>query len=702
MDYKEGSTVYILGKPIALGKELGRGGEGTVFRQNAFPGQVIKIYNKQIPDETVNKIKAFVKLGVNNPQICGPLYPVFSSNGKGRDSLIGFTMYESHGITLDRRLSELFNENNNKNGRERLIKIAVEILKLYDVLYSVPDHRILIGDINLQNIMVDGLKPYLIDVDSIQLNNMNCKVCRPEFLSARMQKAKLHETPRNGKDESFAIATLIFMILFCRRAPFARKNGDSPSENILNCKFQYNVDGTVKPDVPNGNYQYVWAYLPSYLREAFCRVFGSVNQTDWPEHREWLGLMKRYQNEFADIVRQDVAASALWQKAPPVRKTEVKCRHCGKSFTSTAFPPDTYCPACSKMTVVQCPVCGRQKNVHFYEVDNSKPAICQSCIEKSKKEAGTFNSLVRKMSEVEDYSGPELFEKRLNLFRSSCDKLKQEAIPLLAHVDSSVAENLKRQLSNQEFLIEHEREVFMPLIERLETMKLSYKGNPDYDSVLKSVKSGTCTVEGRMMPYSAFPFSKTMLKILEDYSGRINSYLAYKPMFDYISGSNREAVSKGKTIAELKKDAEIVKAHFNLAEDDLLLLNKLMAKAEKQTLRGPKLWGGFSLTLFALCLLFVYQAYVLFGVSTFHLPVAVILLAVSLAIGLINCDKKPMIKVLSLGLDAASAVLVIMMSPFGGSYVLCWIPMNIALVSGFVAFICGYLLTPLGKKGKGE
>ena len=92
----------------------------------------------------------------------------------------------------------------------------------------------------------------------------------------------------------------------------------------------------------------------------------------------------------------------------------------------------------------------------------------------------------------------------------------------------------------------------------------------------------------------------------------------------------------------------------------------------------------------------------LFGVSTFHLPVAVILLAVSLAIGLINCDKKPMIKVLSLGLDAASAVLVIMMSPFGGSYVLCWIPMNIALVSGFVAFICGYLLTPLGKKGKGE
>ena len=78
------------GYPITLSKELGRGGEGTVFIIQNNPSLVAKIYSK-IPDqEKIDKIFAMIGMG-NEKLLRLATWPINSIHGKD-NKLIGFVM----------------------------------------------------------------------------------------------------------------------------------------------------------------------------------------------------------------------------------------------------------------------------------------------------------------------------------------------------------------------------------------------------------------------------------------------------------------------------------------------------------------------------------------------------------------------------------------------------------------------------------
>lgn len=712
-EYSNGSIVFINSKAYKLTENVGSGGEGTVYKSSGLKGQVIKIYRKDIPREKIDKIKTYVKLDIDNEHICGPRYPVFSSMDAKADNLIGFTMFESHGEVLDKKISELYGKGS-KYSRKDLVTLIVRILELYDVLYSVHDTTILIGDINLQNIMVDErLQPYLIDVDSVQIGNRRCAVGRPEFLSARLQTESADTQNgssgllRNTKDESFAIATLIFMLLFSRKAPFAKIGGGSPTDNIIACKFQYNRDGSVKRDVPPGKYKHIWSYIPSYLREAFCRVFGSLNQEKWPDYREWLGLMQRYQSEFNAIINRDPVANELLPETSAQDKIEVKCSCCGKSFMTLAKSRSKYCPECMREVKVTCNICGKAYKTRFYEIKTGHTQICTSCRKEASQIPSTIDSQLAEYSKPVKYTGPEVFVTRFKKFESYCSGTFQKQISILSMLDASETKTQKTKLEKFEVFMKHEQEVFQPIMGRLETLRFSFENNTAIEELEKNIMTGTCKIGGMLIPYSYLPFFPTLEMALDGEKQVLGEFREFKHSYDILTALTPKSECPGNAEAEyLKSQANEVRKHYTIQSEEMEKLEQglktleiLQIKKLEKRFKSTRMTEGMLLMCFALTALFGFQLYQLSMLSTSRLIIAAALLVLSLFVGFPNESE-------GVGANFLLCGISILVLGWGVSadlsYVLSHMPIGFVLAVGFASFLIGYLMIPLEKNIKKE
>nr|WP_230972468.1 hypothetical protein [Archaeoglobus neptunius] len=339
---KEGDIVFLSnGERVRLVETISSGGEGTVY-QTDVPNLVAKIYRKErITADLKEKVSVMVKLreflhvDKSDFSIVWPKALVFNS----KKEFVGYVMSRADGTPLQKicNSSTLLRKYRHVK-RSDLVKIAINTLKALDHLYS---YRVLMGDVNQLNILVDEkLKVYLIDTDSYQIGPFVCKVGKPEFSHPDWIGSKYEDNPRSPRSEGFALAILVFMILLPGKHPFSKIGGEGVIDNIKQRFFPYAVRGTDVSSyerAPAGYWRYIWSHTPPKVKEILHDILvGEREPLTYEELRatvnELIYYLEKYRSEILSGKRTDDVFPTYYFIPDYIPKKKLICPRCKKTF----------------------------------------------------------------------------------------------------------------------------------------------------------------------------------------------------------------------------------------------------------------------------------------------------------------------------------------------------------------------------------
>ena len=309
------------GRPIGLGSELSRGGEGTVFRIPGFPGKVAKIFHDpKRSAEQEQKLK-YLRSRKQSAVISGTLiasFPeelLYTADGCCCGYIMQY-MPTTMNLSLVTRDSALRTKALPGLNYRGLITIAYNLAEAIAHLHS---HNIVVGDMNQKNILVnpDGTV-YLIDVNSFDVTDDQgvhypCSVGFSELLAPELQSEGLLKDKRFTREsDCFTLAVHIFHLLMQNADPFSfvprtSRSASVPvfSLNASNNEAIIRGESVFFREVPGKALPH-WVppldMLPPYIVELFRRTFGYEDGTApetiarRPTAEEWVaGLAKLYQ-----------------------------------------------------------------------------------------------------------------------------------------------------------------------------------------------------------------------------------------------------------------------------------------------------------------------------------------------------------------------------------------------------------------------
>lgn len=382
------------GKSYILERKVGEGGEGVIY--DVGNGKVAKIYFENKNDlYRLEKLKLMTSKHIEYDGICFPQEILYNRDNE----FVGYIMPLAKGKKL---LTTIYSKkdliDNFPNWKKvDLVDLCITILEKINYLHSC---NILLGDINENNILiVSPSEVYFVDTDSYQIEGFPCPVGTPHYLAPELQGKSLSDILRTKGNENFAIATLLFMILHCGKAPYAQKYSESSmEENIKNMQFPYSCKKKYTGREPNGNYPNMWSHLASYVQELFFYTFQKGEKYAVEEQRvnckTWLRYLRQYSDGLYDgsIEKSDSMSIEIFPNRPRVSHT---CRVCGYEARELF---DGLCIRCSdnnKVCVTRiCIECGEKYNltygqVLFYaEKGLNLPRRCKNCRKNRKNNNG--------------------------------------------------------------------------------------------------------------------------------------------------------------------------------------------------------------------------------------------------------------------------------------------------------------------------
>lgn len=399
---------YELGMPINAdkgGQESSSGGEGTVYR--ASGGQAFKIYKKEhLNAQTIDKITAMVNKKPNlSDNICWPQQLLFESS-KLRIP-VGFSMKniksELEEIpTLDKLISakEYFVK---QWGWTRLSFVRV-CIKIAETFLQLHKNGILMGDVNTKNILVGkNCNVFFIDVDSYQFDEFLCPVGTPEFASPRIHSlgGQYGVIKRTEDDERFAIAMLIYRILFFNAMPFYPNDFDVKNA-IINHHFRFEDDNCTAGDV------LIWKNLTPDLRKTFSDAFLKGKYVD---ESVWISqLNDLYTCIDAGYLSNELSPTAAIENEQfKIKKfKKVACVRCGASIElpQDAAEKAELCSSCKEIK--------KNNNRRIFRVN------CKKC-----KKAFTLNPWDSGEIDTDDCLCPDCDENSTLTFNLEEDNLKK-------------------------------------------------------------------------------------------------------------------------------------------------------------------------------------------------------------------------------------------------------------------------------------
>lgn len=268
------------GKQYKLIKQLGKGGEGTVYT-TSDPNLVIKVYHpNKVTKEIERKLLCMLQhpidpmAGIGKLLIAWPQDVVYQNN-----TFVGYAMpfvKDTHPIYIVCR-------NNEKHVRD-----CHEVFPNYDWRYSlmvayhlawavayIHKHGYVIGDMNSNNIVVHGDGTItILDVDSFDITDpvtkehFPCTVGICEFLAPELQGRNLKTARFSKETDEFALAVHIFILLMNNYHPFTMRDvsaGESFSGNVHTlAKPKQSIPQDQKMiNIVNGNCPYIRS-IPGY------------------------------------------------------------------------------------------------------------------------------------------------------------------------------------------------------------------------------------------------------------------------------------------------------------------------------------------------------------------------------------------------------------------------------------------------------
>lgn len=282
--------LYIDGKPVRLGKQLGKGGEGEVFALADMDGHAVKIYAN--PDaKREAKITAMISGGLakGSSLIAFPS-AIVRDNKK---NFVGFAMRLVAGHTS---LHDLYAPGSRKIHFPKAdyrftLRAATNIARAVAKIHEL---GAVIGDINHSGILISKeAVAALIDADSFQFGRDHlCRVGVAEYTPPELQGQRLDGVLRTPNHDSFGLAVVIFQLLFMGRHPFMGRyaRGDMPVEKaIAEYRFAYSNMRDTSMTPPPGACQL--EAFPAFVGAAFEAAF-APNATARPTALQWVNTLE--------------------------------------------------------------------------------------------------------------------------------------------------------------------------------------------------------------------------------------------------------------------------------------------------------------------------------------------------------------------------------------------------------------------------
>ena len=298
-------TIDGRGHPVRFGKEIGRGGEGTVFELIDRPDVVAKIYRRRPDREKTAKLSAMVELG-SNRLLRLTTWPVDIVRDRSNRATVGILMpripagfKDIHDLYSPKsRLSEF-----PQADWRFLVHAAANVARAFAVIH---DHGHVIGDVNHGNLVVaEDATVKLIDCDSFQISHNGhhylCEVGVPTHTPTELQGQPLAGVIRTSNHDAFGLAIVIFQLLFVGRHPFAGRylaNADMPIEKAISeYRFAYGPSAAIRrmqppPNVPD--LQTVSVPVANLFERAFSPDGAKPNGR--PAAKDWIPALDRLSN----------------------------------------------------------------------------------------------------------------------------------------------------------------------------------------------------------------------------------------------------------------------------------------------------------------------------------------------------------------------------------------------------------------------
>jgi DNA-binding helix-hairpin-helix protein with protein kinase domain len=295
------------GRLIALGKELGSGGEGAVFEVGDDPRLAAKIYHRPLDAAKADKLRAMAALA--SPELTAFASWPLAVLHNGQPNLVS-------GIVLPRvkdhdEIHKLYSPAQRKfeypdKDWAFLVHAAMNCAAAFDAIHG-QSH--VIGDVNQGNVLVSPRGTvFLIDCDSFQVHADGrlflCDVGVPQYTPPELQGQGFRGLARTVNHDRFGLAVLIFHLLFMGRHPFAGRfagPGDMPIEQAI-AEYRYAFSGDaaalyMAPPPQTLPIDQIAPQVAPLFERAFDR--GSEHPDARPTAEEWhnvlAGMLKQLQ-----------------------------------------------------------------------------------------------------------------------------------------------------------------------------------------------------------------------------------------------------------------------------------------------------------------------------------------------------------------------------------------------------------------------
>lgn len=291
----------ISNKQIALGQELGSGGEAIVYELQSNPDSVAKIYHRaKCPP--VEKLKLMMANPPKDPTRSLHHVSISWISDLVQDNtgcIVGYLMPKiSHGIAIHK----LYHP---RTRRKNYIGFTWQYLhrtsyNLASAVAAIHEKNYVIGDLNESNILVQpNTMVTLIDTDSFQVMSpqghvFRCPVGKPEYVAPEIQGVRLSTIDREEVHDRFALAVLIFLLLMEGSHPF-RGDGE-PSDlpqRIKHGLFPFSLSDPPPRKPPRLSVPFQALY--SEVQQLFhdCFVEGYQQPSRRPKASDWVHALKR-------------------------------------------------------------------------------------------------------------------------------------------------------------------------------------------------------------------------------------------------------------------------------------------------------------------------------------------------------------------------------------------------------------------------
>lgn len=282
------------GQVVPLGNQIGRGGEGTVYRVASQASHAAKVFHHPMSPEKVEKVAVLSNVtdaAVRN--LAALPHSLLYSRERRPMGILMLLLEGYHDI------HHLYGPRSRRQSFPSadwrfLVRAGTNMARAFSAIHSI---GAVVGDVNHGSVLVSPQATVqLIDTDSFQIKKdgklLHCGVGVPMFTPPELQGRDLSHLERTTQHDDFGLAVLLFQLLMQGRHPYAGvqlDQGDlSLEESIQQGRFAYGI-GSQQLGVKPPPHSLPLAALSPPVAQLFERAFGREGPR--PNSTEWISAL---------------------------------------------------------------------------------------------------------------------------------------------------------------------------------------------------------------------------------------------------------------------------------------------------------------------------------------------------------------------------------------------------------------------------